>query len=264
MPRMPALIGVSWLAALAALAGAYRLALRHLPPTAAAWAPWFVAIAPGAVTMVMGYADSLYLAGLVWALVLAEDRRWWLAGVAAAVATASRPNGVIAVVAIVVTALVARAGWRAILAATVPSALFLVGWCLFLQWATGDALVFWSAKDAWVELSLSGLLADPFRYEHWPGLFHLGCLLLLVIPYALRARRQPLAWAFVVVLGVVPSLLVGVVGLARYAIMAFPMPLAAADVLTARRRWPAVVALTASGAAMVLLAAMINHRSWIP
>ena len=89
--RSPA---ISWLAALAAMAGAYRLAVRHLPPAAAPWAPWFLAIAPGAVTMVLGYADSLYLAGLVWALVLAEDRRWWAAGLLAAVATASRPNGV--------------------------------------------------------------------------------------------------------------------------------------------------------------------------
>ena len=94
-----ALAGVSWAASLAASAGAYRLAIRHLPARAAGWAPWFIAIAPGALTMVLGYADSLFLAGAIWALVLAEDRRWWAAGLVAVVATSSRPNGFVAVVA---------------------------------------------------------------------------------------------------------------------------------------------------------------------
>ena len=259
-----ALAGISWLAALAAMAGAYRLAVRHLPVAAAPWAPWFIAIAPGAVTMVLGYADSLYLAGLVWALVLAEDRRWWAAGLLAAVATASRPNGVIATLAVVVTVLAARAGLRALVAVAAPSVVFLVGWCWYLWWATGDPLVFWSAKDAWSEISLATLLSDPFNSRHEPGWFHLGFLLLLTVPYAMRARQQPLAWAFVVVLGVVPPLMLGVEGLARYAILAFPMPLAAADVLTARHRWPAAVCLVASGAAMALLAVAVIRWSWLP
>ena len=112
-PQLGALVGVSWIASLAAIAGAHRLAVRHLPKASAPWATWFLTIAPGAVTMVLGYADGLYLAGLVWALVLAEDRRWWAAGVLAAVATAARPNGWIAVVAVAITVWSLRAGWRA-------------------------------------------------------------------------------------------------------------------------------------------------------
>src|SRR5215218_525739 len=100
-----ALVSVSWLASLVAIAGAHRLAVRHLPATAAPWATWFLAVGPGAVAMVMGYADSLYLAGAVWAIVLVEDRRWWAAGLVVAVATASRPNGWIAVAAVVATVL---------------------------------------------------------------------------------------------------------------------------------------------------------------
>ena len=105
---------------MAAIAGAHRLAVRHLPG-APPWAAWFLALAPGAVTMVMGYSDSLYLAGAVWALVLVEDRRWWAAGLLGAVATASRPNGWIAVVAVVVTVLIGRAG-GGLVAVAVPSA----------------------------------------------------------------------------------------------------------------------------------------------
>ena len=60
-----ALTAVSWVASLVALSGAYRLASRHLPARAAVWAPWFIALAPGALGFVMGYADSLFLAGSV-------------------------------------------------------------------------------------------------------------------------------------------------------------------------------------------------------
>lgn len=263
-PPTLALAGISWLAALVAMAGIYRLALRHLPERAVAWAPWFVAVAPGAVTLVLGYADSLYLAGLVWGLVLADERRWLAAGLAAAVATAARPNGWIAPVALLVTVLVARAGWRAAAKVTVPSILFLIGWLTWLEVMAGDAFIFWTTKEAWDEITIGELLADPFRYRHWPAVFHLLCFVALAIPYALRARRQPVSWAVVVVLGVLPPLLLGVEGLARYAIMAFPMPLAAADVLTSRGPRPAVAALAVSGAAMIGLAVMINQRTWVP
>jgi hypothetical protein len=262
VPHTVALAGLSWLAALVAYAGAHRLASRHLDRRAAAWAPWFLAFAPGAVSMVLGYSDSLFVAGLVWALVLAEDRRWWPAGVAALVATASRPNGVLAVAAVVVTIVLARAGWRAVVAVVVPSAVFLIGWAAYLQQATGDPLVFWAAKDAWDELSLVGLLGDPLGERM--GLFHLGCLLALAVPYALRARRQPLAWAVVVVGVIGPPLVLGVEGLARYAAMAFPLSFAAADVLVTRSRPAAVAYLGASAGAMCVLAVLVVTRSWVP
>ena len=262
VPDTVALAGLSWLAALVALAGAHRLATRHLTPDVAAWVPWFLALAPGAVAMVLGYADSLFLAGLVWALVLADERRWWLAGLAAAVASASRPNGALAVAAIVVVALAARAGWRAVLACVVPSLAFLACWMWWLHDATGDALVFWSAKDAWDELTLGALLSDPLGEDM--ALFHLACALALAIPYALRVRRQPLAWAVVVVGVVAPPLVLGVEGLARYVTMAFPMSFAAADVLVRRSRVLATGFLAVSGAAAVALAVLVVTRSWVP
>jgi hypothetical protein len=264
VPSTVALAGVSWMGALAALAGILRLATRHLSERAAPWATWFVAIAPGALTMVLGYADSLYLAGLVWGLVLAEDRRWWAAGGVAAIATAARPNGWIAPVAVVVTALVARARRRHVLAAAAPSVIFLIGWCGYLWWATGDPLVFLSAKRAWNEVTFCSLVTSPFTGRHGPALFHLLWCLVLVVPYLMRARRQPISWAFVVGLTVLPPLVLGIEGLARYAIFAFPMPLAAADVLTSSRRWPALVALTASGVGLTVLAFLMIRRTWLP
>ena len=144
-----------------------------------------------------------------------------------------------------------------------PSAAFLVGWCVWLQVMAGDAFIFWTTKAAWDEITLGELLAEPLGYRHWAATFHLLCFASLAVLYAMRARRQPLSWFVIVLLGVVPPLLLGVEGLARYAIMAFPMPLAAADVLT-KARWPAVVWLGGSGAAMIALAVMVNQRTWVP
>ena len=215
--------------------------------------------------MVLGYADSLYLAGLVWALVLAEDRRWWAAGLLAAVATASRPNGWIAVVAVVVTVLVARAGARALVAvAGRPSPSSSAG---ARTWTGRPAIRSCSGRRRTRGPSSRSRRCSPTRSRtaHWPALFHLAFVLAADrARTSMRARRQPLSWAVVVVLTVLPPFVLGVVGLARYAILAFPMPFAAADVLTTRRRWPAVAFLSASGAAMVFLAVMINYRSWLP
>src|SRR5262249_54215168 len=80
-------------ATLVALAGVWRIARRHASTTAATYAVWVTALFPGALTFAMGYPDSLFLAGVVWAFVLVEERKLVLASIAALVATASRPNG---------------------------------------------------------------------------------------------------------------------------------------------------------------------------
>ena len=219
-----ALIGVSWVASLIAAAGVYRLASTHLSPNAARWSAWVFVLAPGALSMVLAYSDSLFLAGAVWALVAADSRRWLLAGAVAVCATASRPNGVLIVAALLVAVVVARAGWRAALSVSVPSAVFVIGWLAYLEAHVGDAFVFWSAKDAWVELSVLDFLTDPFGSG--VALTHVVVFTVAAVAYATRLRRQPLAWAVVTLLVVVPPMLLGVVGLARYAVLAFPMQLA--------------------------------------
>jgi hypothetical protein len=264
VPNVVALVGVSWIASFAAVAGAHRLAVRHLPADTAPWATWFLALSPGAVTMAMGYSDSLYLAGAVWALVLVEDRRWWLAGVLGAVATASRPNGWIAVAAVVVTVLLARAGWKALVAVVAPSAAFGVVWCWYLWSVTGDPLVFYTAKEAWDEVTIGSLVGAPLSGDHSAALFHLLCALALAVPWLMRLRRQPPAWSVLVVLGLLPPLVLGLEGVARYAMLAFAMPFAAADVLAGRSRTLAVAALLLSVAALFALASLVIHRTWLP
>ena len=262
VPSTLALAGLSWFAALLVLAGARQLALRHLSSSAADLAPWVMALAPGGLSMILGYSDSFYLAGLIWALVAVEQRHWWLAGVLAAVATASRPNGVIAVAAIVVVAIGVRASVRQVLALVVPSAAVLVGWMVYLNWATGDPLVFWTAKAGWDEMTLIEFVTDPLHQTL--AVFHVVTFVVFVVPYLMRVRTHPPAWGVIVFLTVVPPLALGVVGLARYVVLAFPMAFATADVLSRQRTWVRILGLAVAAIALVALARLVVVRSWVP
>ena len=116
-----------------------------------------------------------------------------------------------------------------------------------------------TAKSAWDEVTIGALVADPSRATTRPRCSTssapsprraLGCC----------ACQQPPAWAVLVVLGVLPPLVLGLEGAARYAVLAFPMPFAAADVLAGWRRWPAVVVIVpASG--MFALAFLVVRKS---
>ena len=70
MPSTVALAGLSWLASLLAFAAIHRLAAVHAGPAPATWTLWFVALSPGALSLVLGYSDAFFLAALAWALVV--------------------------------------------------------------------------------------------------------------------------------------------------------------------------------------------------
>jgi hypothetical protein len=262
VPSTVALAGLAWVAALLAMAGARLLAARHVSERAGDLTPWVIALAPGALTLVLGYSDAFFLAALVWAVVAVDHRRWWSAGLLAAAATASRPNGVIAVVAVMAVALLAGAGWRRLVIVATPSVAFLAGWMLYLHHTTGDALLFWHAKSLWVETTFSEFLDDPTHQRL--VMFHIVVLLAYVVPYVMRWRRQPPAWTVVVLLGLAPSLALGLVGLARYVILAFPIPIAVADLLAGQRRSTVIAVLTVSAIALMVFARLVVVHSWVP
>ena len=263
MPATVALAGLSWLASLLAFAAIHRLAVVHAGSTAARWAVWFVALSPGALSLVLGYSDAFFLAALAWALVFAGRGQWAAAGAAAAVATASRPNGWIAAVAVVVVVARMDRSWRALVIAAAPSAVFLLGWFWYLDHATGDPFVFWSAKSAWEETSIVEWAGDPLtnRLE----VFHVAWFAVALVFYVRRVSHQPPEWLAITVLTVVPALLFGVVGLARYAVLAFPMQVAVADSLSRRApNWAIWAALGCSAIGLGYFAHAVVAHSWLP
>ena len=148
------------------------------------------------------------------------------------------------------------------MALVVPSAAFLVAWMVYLDATTGDALLFYTAKAGWIEMTLLEFLADPLKQRL--AFTHIALLIIFLIPYAMRFRRQPPAWAVIVLLGVFPSFALGVVGVARYAVLAFPLPIAFADVLSGRPRWVIALTLAVSAAGLMIFARLVVTKSWVP
>ena len=104
----------------------------------------------------------------------------------------------------------------------------------------------------------------PSRLPRATGaLFHLLALLVLAVPYVMRIRRQPVAWAVFALLGVLPSPRSASRGSAG-------MPSwrsrcrSPQQTCSPARRIPAVVYLAASGSALVLLSVLVVRYSWVP
>jgi hypothetical protein len=137
---------------------------------------------------------------------------------------------------VVVVALVIAVGWSGTRLVRVagPAVGALGAWMAFNALRSGDALRFLDAKSAWHEVDLLGFVLHP---SATPAL-HLA-LAALAIGLVLAARRLlPVSWTALALLYVLPSLALGMVGLARYASDVFPPYLAAA---TVGRRRPAIL-----------------------
>jgi len=63
---------------------------------------------------------------------------------------------------------------------------------------------------------------------------------------------------------VFPSFALGVVGVARYAVLAFPLPIAFADLLSGRPRWVIALTLAVSAAGLMIFGRLVVTKSWVP
>lgn len=248
---------VNQLAFLAALLGIRRLALRHGSATAAALATWSLALFPAAFVFSMVYPSALFLAAMVWAFVLVEDGHDLGAGLLAAGATLLRPNGLVVAIALVV------AVWSLRRAAVVlaPAVLALGAWCVYCWDRTGDPLVWWTTKEKWHEIGILDFLGGEVK---WSLLAHvpLGLAALAVVVW--QRRRLPTAWLVLTALLILPGLVTGMVGMARYAVDGFPPFVAAGQLF---ERWPLAVRavlFTGSAALLVGFAFVVGRYGLVP
>ena len=272
-PYTAALLVCSNLAALVALAGVRRMTRET---RAANWAVWLVALFPGSLTMVMAYPDSLYLAGVVWAFIFVRRSQPARAGIAALVATSARPNGLLILLPLALELLgngPARQRLARMGAALGPSLAFLVCWCGWLWHATGNPLVFLDAKAGWKESSLWNVVTSPIVHRY--ALLHVVVAAVLATPFLLRWRRYPMSWRVLVAVSLLPSLVLGTVGLARYSICCFPLAVAAGEraggdtatvepsarlALERTPRWPLVV----SAGLLVWFGLLVTFWNYVP
>jgi hypothetical protein len=227
---VPILLGgfvVSHVAFFVALTGMHRLVAGRFSARATNLAVWLVALFPAAIVFSMAYPSAIFLAASVWAFVFVADGHDLSAGTAAVVATLARPNGIVLAIA-----LAFAVGFRSrrLLRVCGPPVLALIGWMAYNALMTGDALTFFWAKHGWREATL----ADLFARGSTATMIHLSLAGVAVLALVTARRAIPRSWSLFTALYLAPSLVLGIVGLGRYANECFP-PFAAGGEILARR-----------------------------
>ena len=122
------------------------------------------------------------------------------------------------------------------------------------NWAkTGDLLKFFDSKWAWREVTVFGFGG---RYLG-TALFHVALATVALGVVVAAARDIPRSWKVLTGLSLLPSLVLGIVGLARYANECFP-PFAAGGQLLERRGHRTVTAVFAA-----LVVGQVMFAIWI-
>ena len=251
------IFSLNQLALLVALAGVHRIARRHGSPRASTLAVWSLALFPASFVFSMTYPSAMFLAASVWAFVLVEDEHDVAAGLLVAAAAILRPNGLVVAVALAVAVRSAR---RVIVVAA-PAVLAVAAWCWYCYDQTGDALVFLTTKERWQEISAVDLVTGDAK---WSVLPHAALAFGALVVVWWQRRRLPLSWIVLTVLLLLPSLLTGMVGLARYTNECFPPFVAAGQVLERWSRAAQVAALGASTVGLVMFAFVVGRYGLVP
>ncbi|MCE2763482.1 MAG: glycosyltransferase family 39 protein [Ilumatobacteraceae bacterium] len=274
-PVGPSLIAISWLFSLVAILGVWQLASEHFGREVAVASVWVFALLPGAVGQVLSYSDSLFAAGLVWTLVsidriLARVRagldvptsRFVAVGLCALASVASRPNG--GLILVVLGFVVWRhAGLRRTLPLLVaPSVIFLTAWMIYCHSKTGDALVFLTAKDAWLERTIVDFVRHP--HERPANLLHVAVFVVAATLARKAITRVPAHWSITCLVFLGPSMILGIEGLARYVTITVPVSIMVGFTIS---QWGAPRRnsfLGVSAAAMLFLAVNVVRSAWVP
>ena len=262
-----------------ALALLYRLVALDFTQEVAEVTVLLVAFCPMAFFFSAIYTESLFLALSLGAIYLARRQRWVWAGVLGALAAATRVEGVLLVVPLAMLAWPQRRSlrWRALALALVPLGLLAYLSYLGIRYGQFTAplrtqSLFWMHRRTWpfgaawkgAKLAWDGLRQLILGPQHVPTLvplytggpsfsatqdiYNFLFLLLVAALFVYGLRRLPPAYSAYTLLSVAIPLSDPVVpsplgSFPRYAMVAFPLFICAAQVVV-KRRWntPAVAA----------------------
>jgi Gpi18-like mannosyltransferase len=241
---------------LLALAGVWRIALRHVTPAAARLAVWSLALFPGAFIFSMVYPSAIFLAASVWAFVFVEERHDVMAGVMVVAVTLVRPNGLVLAIAL----LLALRSIRRVLIVCAPAFAAFGIWCTLCWYWTRDPFVFLSSKDAWHEITI----LEVTRHVKASVYPHLLLAIAAMVAVLICRRRLPASWTAFTALYLLPSLGLGMAGLGRYANETFPPFVAAGDLLHRASSWVRVAAFSLAIAGQALCAWWVLHDLYTP
>jgi 4-amino-4-deoxy-L-arabinose transferase-like glycosyltransferase len=242
----------------------HRLAWPKLGADGALRAVLYLALFPTALFLGAVYSESLFLLLAVACFVLAERKRFGLAGLAAGLALLTRPAGValLAALALFVWATPERSS--ALLRAAVGPALFLLYPLTLWLWIDRP-LAFLDAQETVWHRSVSpyGPLGGLWDALHDPAAAELA-FLAVVVALGLHAWRRFGAPYGVYALGVIALPLAApadgrpLLSITRFALVAFPVVLALADL--GSRRWVHLATLAVS--ATWLMIAVVKWAQW--
>ncbi|HUO49000.1 MAG TPA: mannosyltransferase family protein [Acidimicrobiales bacterium] len=268
-----AVVIVANAAALAAVAVLVALVRRETGDDG--WAvrsAWLVCLVPPAFTLVMGYAESVFLLLAVGTFLALRSERWWAAAGLAFLAGLARPLGLILVLPAAVEVWrrwPGSAGRRRVgaVAAVVGAPAGAGAYLAWVGWRYGDAL---APVRVQTDPSRRGGFADPtvtfahdLRHlvhgEHLGQGLHLPWALLALAMTVVAFRLLPVSYglfaaAVVAVCLTAPNL----DGFERYAASAFPLVVAGAGLLRDGRLERAVYVLAAAGLAGYSVLAFMN------
>jgi hypothetical protein len=123
---------VSTVATFFSLWGLLRLAADELPEVGRLRVLLLVGVWPTSFVLLAGYADSLTLALVVWAIVFARNARWEAATACGLLAGVARPSGVLVFIPLALMAFGSRQV-RSLVVALTP--LGLLGYWVWLRWS---------------------------------------------------------------------------------------------------------------------------------
>ena len=274
-PRIGVVI-VANLAALIAGALLWTLVQREgFSSATAKRAAWLLPLFPSAFVLVLGYAESIFLAVAIGAFVAIRDRRWLVAAALGVLAGASRPGGFILAVPIAVEGAraVRTVGVRELFARATAVLAPFVGTALFLLWVGnrfGDALLPFRVQT---RSNLKGSFTNPASsiaravrglvHGHIGTGLHVPWMILAVILIVICFRKLPASYgwfAFVTIASAVTSN--NLDSFERYALGAFPLVIVGA--ILARNLRVERALLLLSGAAMTGYATLAFVHAYVP
>jgi hypothetical protein len=229
MPATAAALLVSTGAAFFSFWGLLRLAGSGLSEVGRLRMLLLVCVWPTSFVLFAGYADSLTLALVVWAVILGREGRWEAATTCGLLAGVARPTGVLVVVPLAVMALRSRQA-RSLVVVLTP--LGLLGYWGWLQWSGRPSVV--EAYRLYQGMTMvppwKGL-AEALRLivtEHDALLaIKLGLVILVAVislrrQVRVKIRIDDKAFALAVILQMLMYTGRPLLGAARYTLMVYP------------------------------------------
>lgn len=239
MPVPVAAFVVANLGALVAIGALYYLVREIQDPTCARWSVWLALLFPSSFFLTAAYAESTYLAALIGSVLAWRHRRQDIAGACAALATLARPIGGLVVFAPFALGWL----WRGRLRRDVPwfilgvpagASLLLLTHYLgngdplaFMHThdveALGGPLYFRSPEPVWAILQDEGAGANLMRrLLNWSAI----ALVAAASVHLLRRREVELGLVCLLTIAVplaFQKTVFDAFGMARYALVAFPL-----------------------------------------